>query len=381
MKTPSRRRFLTSWFALGGLAGPLACLSAGCGKEETLAPRMSDAGVPPDPKKESGGDPPYVRLHRSGELKERGEALWQRMTPCDLCPRECGSDRLDGERGFCHATSELKIASYHPHFGEEPPLVGRGGSGTVFFSHCSLRCVFCINYDISMEGRGSARSIDELAAMMLSLQAMGCHNINVVTPSHYSPHILLALDLACGRGLRLPLVYNTCGWEQMDVLQLLDGVVDVYLADYKYDCGEMALKYSTSVPPDEAFLEAEIGERYTSTEVYPERTREALLEMHRQVGVAKPAEDGLIHRGLMIRHLVMPSGVGGSEEVIRWIAAHLPKDTYLNIMAQYTPMYKAFDYPEIARRITADEYRSAVEAAKEAGLTNLDIQGYRSLPW
>jgi putative pyruvate formate lyase activating enzyme len=194
---------------------------------------------------------------------------------------------------------------------------------------------------------------------MLILQNKGCHNINLVTPTHYSPHIVLAVDLAASEGLRLPLLYNTCGWERPEILKMLDGIIDIYLPDFKYSDGKMAAKYSSG------------------SETYPKITKAALLEMNRQVGVAKPAEDDLMYRGLMIRHLVMPNGVSGVKEVIEWIAENLPKDTYLNIMSQYTPMYKAFDYQEISRRITREEYNKAIRWAKEAGLTNLDIQGYR----
>jgi len=196
--------------------------------------------------------------------------------------------------------------------------------------------------------------------MMLDLQERGCHNINLVTPTHYSPHILLALDLAASRGLRLPVVYNTCGWEKVEILRKLDGVVDIYLPDFKYSDGEMASKYSSGA------------------QNYPEATKSAILEMHRQVGPAHPAGDGLMYRGLMIRHLVMPNGVSGTKEVIGWIAENLPRDTYLNLMSQYRPMYRASEYEEIARRITAAEYAEAVNHAKQAGLTNLDLQGYRS---
>jgi len=257
--------------------------------------------------------------------------------------------------------------------------VGRGGSGTIFFTHCGLRCVFCINHEISLEGKGTPRSIEDLAQMMLILQEWGCHNINVVTPTHYSAHIVLALDIAAAKGLRLPLVYNTCGWERLEILKMLDGIVDIYLPDFKYASGDMAAKYSTCVPSDIKYAHSEVGKRYSSTEIYPELTKTALLEMHRQVGVGKPASDGLMYRGLMIRHLVMPSGVSGTKEVIGWIARNLPKDTYLNIMSQYTPMYKAHEYPAIARRITREEYSEAIRAARQAGLTNVEIQGYRSL--
>ena len=239
--------------------------------------------------------------------------------------------------------------------------MGTGGSGTVFFTHCGLRCVFCINWQISQGGCANRARIEDLAAMMLDLQSQGCHNINVVTPTHYSAHIVRALDIAAAKGLRLPVVYNTCGWERLEILKLLDGVVDIYLPDYKYADGAMAAKYSSGA------------------ESYPEVTQAALLEMHRQVGVAKPAQDGLLYRGVIIRHLVMPNNIGGTKKVIEWIAANLPKDTYVNIMSQYRPMYKAFDYPEIARRITRQEYTEAVALAKALGLTNLDIQGDRYL--
>jgi putative pyruvate formate lyase activating enzyme len=366
----------------------LPVVHAGCNQKE---PSLSPSGIPghqkrpPRAAKEKAPvdpasfEPAYLKLHRSGELKRRGEALWKRMRPCKLCPRTCGVDRLDGKAGFCQATSQLVISSCQRHFGEEPPLVGEGGSGTIFFTHCGLRCVFCINYQISVEGEGAPRSIEDLAQMMLELQEAGCHNVNVVTPTHYSAHIVLALDMAAAKGLRLPLVYNTCGWERLEILRKLDGIVDIYLPDFKYASGEMAVTYSTCAPNDVRYSRAEVRERYSPTETYPEITKTALLEMHRQVGVGKPARDGLMYRGLMIRHLVMPNEVSGTKEVVQWIAENLPKDTYLNLMSQYTPMYKALEYPAIARGITLEEYGEAVKTALEAGLTNLEIQGYRFL--
>ncbi len=304
--------------------------------------------------------PSYLELHRRGELQNRGIQLWDLMKRCELCPRQCGANRLKGERGFCQSTSELEVSSYHPHFGEERPLVGRGGSGTVFMTHCGLRCVFCINWQVSQGDCEPSQTVDALATMMLRLQQMGCHNINVVTPTHYSPHILLALDDAAARGLRLPLVYNTCGWERVEILKMLDGVVDIYLPDFKYSDAKVASKYSSGA------------------ETYPEITRAALLEMHRQVGVAHPAGDGLMYRGLMIRHLVMPHRVAGTRAVVEWIANNLPKDTYFNLMSQYTPVFKASQYAEIDRRITRAEYDEAIAWARSCGLTNLDIQGYRN---
>jgi len=347
MEGSSRRQFIQSSFYLA-MGSPLVSLLAG-GKPEA---RTTSLKIDPD------FEPAYLKLHRSGELKKRGDQLWSIMESCELCPRACGAHRLDGDDGFCQASSQLEISSYHPHFGEETPLVGKGGSGTIFLTNCGLRCVFCINWEISLDGRGTPRSIEDMAEMMLRLQEMGCHNINFVTPTHYSPHIVLAVDVAAGKGLRLPLVYNTCGWERPEILKKLDGIMDIYLPDFKYSEGEPAAKYSSGA------------------ESYPELTQAALLEMHRQVGVAEPARDGLMYRGLMIRHLVMPNGVSGAKKVVGWVAENLPKDTYLNIMSQYRPMYKAFEYPEISRRITRAEYEEVVNCAREAGLTNLDIQGY-----
>ena len=307
---------------------------------------------------ENNFEPGYLKLHRSGELKQRGEELWAKMESCELCPRMCGANRLKGERGFCGSNSNLEISSYHPHFGEEPPLVGKNGSGTIFMANCNLRCVFCINWEVSQGGDGAKRSIKQFAAMMLALQKMGCPNINIVTPTHYSPHILLALDQAVSKGINVPLVYNTCGWERIEILKILDGVVDIYLPDFKYANSEKASKYSSGA------------------DTYPELTKEAILEMNRQVGVAKHAEKGLMQNGLMIRHLIMPNNVGGSKEIINWIAENLPKDTYLNLMSQYTPVYKAKNFPEIARRITLEEYTEVINCAKNAGLTNLEIQRF-----
>jgi putative pyruvate formate lyase activating enzyme len=298
--------------------------------------------------------PGYLKLHRTGELKERGIALWEILKDCRLCPRECKVNRIEGERGFCNATARLRVASYHAHFGEERPLVGVGGSGTIFLSHCNLGCVFCQNWDISHRGAGTDCEISDLARIMLELQDQGCQNINIVTPTHFSPHILLALDQAAERGLRLPLVYNTCGWERTEVLEMLEGVVDIYLADFKYMDPGMAAMYSSEALD------------------YPAVTRSALLEMNRQVGVALPDKIGIIYRGLMIRHLVMPGNISGSFEAVGWIAGHLPADTYVNIMNQYRPAYRAHLYPEIDRYVTRKEYEEVVNEARACGLTNLD---------
>ena len=298
--------------------------------------------------------PGYIGLHRNGELLMRGEALWDIMKECKLCPRECGVNRLEGENGFCNASSTLKVASYNAHFGEERPLVGVGGSGTIFLSHCNLGCVFCQNWDISHKGAGTECTVEDLANMMLELQARTCSNINVVTPTHYAPHVVLALDMAAGEGLHLPLVYNTCGWERSDILAILEGIVDIYLADFKYMDSDRAGQYSSDA---------------TS---YPEITRSALIEMDRQVGVAMPEQNGVVYRGLMIRHLVMPGDVSGSLDAMRWIAANLPPDTYVNIMVQYRPAYRAHLFPEIDTCVSREAYQEVVQEARKCGLLNLD---------
>jgi putative pyruvate formate lyase activating enzyme len=356
LRKSTRRDFLDNTAKLCFLVG-MSSIFLNC--TETVASiKEPRTGFEKPGKTSSDFESAYLKLHQTGELKKRAEKLWAIMESCQLCPRRCGENRLERMRGFCRAPgARLIVSGYHAHFGEERPLVGKGGSGTIFFSHCSLRCVFCQNWTVSHLGRGSETNISELAGMMLRLQEKGCHNINLVTPTHYSAHILKALDAAAGKGLRLPVVYNTCGWERLEILTLFDEVVDIYLPDFKYWDSAMSAKFSAGA------------------ENYPEITRKAILEMNRQVGVAKSAKQGFMQRGLMIRHLVMPNDIGGSEKIMEWIAENLPKDTYVNIMAQYTPAHKAYDYPEISRRITGEEYRKVVQRAKDMGLTNLHIQG------
>jgi len=293
--------------------------------------------------------PLYISLYEEGKLEERIKNLKEILKNCHLCPRKCGINRLKGERGYCRAGAELMVSSAFAHFGEEPPLVGYYGSGTIFLTHCNLRCVFCQNYDISHLGNGEVISVEQLAAIMLSLQRRGCHNINFVTPTHYVPQIVEALPLAIERGLRLPLVYNCGGYESLEVIKLLDGIFDIYMPDIK-------------------FLRPEHSERYCSAPDYPEVVKEVLKEMHRQVGDLLLDERGIAYRGLLIRHLVMPNGVADTEEVMAFIARELSPHSYVNVMAQYRPLYKAYQFPEISRRITADEYRAAVRAAQREGL-------------
>ena len=298
--------------------------------------------------------PAYGRLELEGKLAERIARADEILDACRLCPRQCGADRARGERGFCRAPKRVMVYSAHPHFGEELSLVGEGGSGTIFFSNCNLRCVFCQNWSIAHKGLGDRISDERLAAMMLRLQKIGCHNINLVTPTHVMPHILRATRTAFHWGLRLPLVYNTSGYERVEILKLLDGVVDIYLPDLKYMHGEQSAKYSAGADD------------------YPEVARKAILEMHRQVGLHTTDERGHARRGLMIRHLVMPNRVAGTREFVKWVAEEVSPETYVNIMAQYHVAYRASEFEEIGRGITAREYLEAMDWAEEAGLTNLD---------
>ena len=298
--------------------------------------------------------PPYIELYRSGEMARRAAALQSRLQRCDICPRICGVNRLEDERGFCRSGYLPAVASVCSHHGEEPALSGERGSGTIFFSHCNLRCVFCQNWPIAHEGRGKALQDEELADMMVHLQKMGCHNINLVTPTHVMPNILNATRIALEKGLRVPLVYNTSGYERLEIVKMLEGIVDIYLPDMKYMDADHAAKYSAGASD------------------YPEVTKRAIIEMNRQVGILLTDRNGVALRGLMIRHLVMPNRIAGTERFVKWVAGHLPKSTYVNIMPQYHVEYKAFDYPEIARGITVQEFLEAMDWAEQCGLSNLD---------
>jgi len=300
--------------------------------------------------------PAYEKLEMEGKLAQRIKQAYAIFENCQLCPRKCGVNRQKGEKGFCRAPVKPVIFSYHPHFGEEMSLVGEKGSGTIFFSNCNLRCVFCQNWPIAHEGKGKEVQDEDLADRMLHLQKMGCHNINLVTPTHVMPNILNATRIALKKGLHLPLMYNTSGYEPLEILKMLEGIVDIYKPDMKYMDGEKAAKYSAGASD------------------YPEVTKKAIVEMHRQVGVLKLDKRGIAIRGVIIRHLVMPNRVAGTEKFVKWMAETLPKSTYVNIMAQYRVEYKAYDYPEIARGITAQEFLETMDSAEKYGLTNLDPQ-------
>ncbi|MDZ7290371.1 MAG: radical SAM protein [candidate division KSB1 bacterium] len=293
--------------------------------------------------------PSYLALHATGELARRAQQLKAILADCTLCPRRCRANRLQGEIGVCRSTAEVIISSAGPHFGEEAELVGLGGSGTIFFTNCNLWCLFCQNYEISHLKMGQPVSIEELARRMLNLQSRGCHNINLVTPTHYVPQIVEALCLAAERGLQIPIVYNCGGYESVETLRLLEGIVDIYMPDIKYSNDAHA-------------------RRYSGVKDYWEQVRPAVKEMYRQVGDLKVNHYGIAERGLLIRHLVLPNDLAGSEAVFRFIAEEISRDSYVNIMDQYRPAFKAHRIPELARRISSQEYHRAIRLAQELGL-------------
>jgi putative pyruvate formate lyase activating enzyme len=299
-------------------------------------------------------EPAYLELHRSGELKARVEEAYRRLESCDICAHGCGVNRRESAKGaVCRTGERAVVSSYAPHFGEEAPLVGRGGSGTVFFSWCNLKCQYCQNYQISQLGHGQKVEPEDLAAMMLRLQQMGCHNINFVSPSHVVPQILAGLLIAVQAGLRLPLVYNTGGYDSLETLKLLDGVIDIYMPDMKY-------------------ADAAVARRYSKAKDYPAANQAAVREMHRQVGDLTLDERGVARRGLLVRHLVLPDGLAGSDEIFRFLAEEISPQTYLNVMDQYRPCYRADGLAPLNRRVTRQEYNEAVQMARDAGLDSLD---------
>lgn len=291
--------------------------------------------------------------HSPDEMDRKIMGLDRCLEVCTLCPRNCGVNRKKGEKGFCRMGDTAIVASYGPHFGEERPLVGAHGSGTIFFGNCNLGCVFCQNFDISHFGEGQEISIDRLASIMMDLQAQGCHNINLVTPTHQTPMILRSLKIAVESGLRIPIVYNCGGYESVENLEILSGIIDVYMPDFKYTDPAMA-------------------EKYSGVHDYPAVAKAAIKEMHRQVGDLVTDKDGVAEHGLLVRHLVMPGNSAGTEDAVKFIAEEISVNTWINIMSQYHPCYRAFDYPEISRKVSATEYRNALKSAVEAGLKKID---------
>ena len=292
--------------------------------------------------------PCYLAL-TDADWRERVAAARDLLSPCRLCPRECGVDRLQGERGVCRAGAVAEVSSHNAHHGEEPPISGERGSGTIFLTHCNLRCVFCQNFPISHLGHGAPAPAPELAAIMLRLQARGVHNLNFVTPTPQMPFIVEALALAVKDGFRLPMVWNCGGYESMDALRVLDGIVDIYLPDMKYDDDAAAKKIS-------------------NVSDYVAHNRAAIREMHRQVGDLKVDDAGIATRGLIIRHLVLPEGLAGSRGVLEFIAREISPATAISLMSQYFPAHQAFATPGVERRINAEEYAEAVDALEEFGL-------------
>jgi putative pyruvate formate lyase activating enzyme len=296
--------------------------------------------------------PLYLQLP-PGVFSDKVREAEEILKDCTLCPRNCKVNRTSGEKGFCRTGDKPFISSYGPHFGEEKPLVGRFGSGTIFMGNCNLGCIFCQNYSISHLGEGTEMSFEKLAKIMLSLQDQGCHNINLVTPTHQMPMLIRAIQIASEKGLKLPIVYNCGGYESLDALKILEGIVDIYMPDFKYADPTMAFKYS-------------------SAEDYPEIAKTALKEMHRQVGDLLIDKRGIALRGLLVRHLVLPERIAGTADLVSFIAKEISKNTYINIMDQYHSCYKAFAHPPLDRRITGREYTEAIKSARDAGLKRID---------
>ncbi|MCM8797586.1 MAG: radical SAM protein [Candidatus Omnitrophica bacterium] len=299
--------------------------------------------------------PAYIKSYLNGNLKKVAECAFNMLKSCSICPRGCKINRLKNETGFCKTGLLPKVYSFMPHHGEEPPISGQNGSGTIFFSSCNMGCVYCQNYEFSQLGQGREVSFEELADVMLDLQKIGCHNLNFVTPTHIMPQILKSLLIAVEKGLDIPLVYNTSGYEFAEIIAMLDGIVDIYLADMRYSDNEMAKKYSCAYD-------------------YPQHNRRAVKEMHRQVDIAHINRNGLIRRGLIIRHLVLPNGISGTDSIMKFIAEELSEETYVSLMSQYLPYYNASSFPELSRRITEEEYEQAKESMSKYGIYHGWIQ-------
>jgi len=302
--------------------------------------------------------PVYLQSYQNGKLKEISQKLSSSLKSCSICPRKCKANRLKNQLGFCKTGIKATVYSFMPHHGEEPPISGENGSGTIFFAHCNMACVYCQNYEFSQLDTGKELTANKLAEMMLQLQSLGCHNINLVTPTHVLPQILKALPIAISAGLKIPLCYNTSGYELPETIKLLNGIIDIYLADLRYANKEISLKYSGA--PD-----------------YPKYSQASLKEMHRQVGIPEFDPQGIIIRGLIIRHLVLPNNLSGTEEIMRFISKELSQGSYISLMSQYLPCYKTKEYPEISRRINCDEYKQAQAIMQKYGLENGWIQDAR----
>jgi len=302
--------------------------------------------------------PSYIKAYKTGKLAAVIKESYRILANCSLCPRKCEVNRLEDEKGICRTGLSAMVSGFNPHFGEEAPLVGSNGSGTIFMTNCNLLCVFCQNWETSHLGEGDEADSKTLAGMMLHLQKLGCHNINFVTPTHVVPQILDALSYAIEGGLSVPLVYNTGGYDSVETLRLLEGIFDIYMPDFK-------------------FWDPQMARRYLKAPDYPEKAREAIREMHRQVGDLSFDAEGIAQKGILLRHLVMPGGVAGTREIMRFIAGEISQDTYVNIMDQYRPCGNAARYAPLDRCITRDEYEEALRAAREEGIRRFDRQERR----
>ena len=346
----TRRKFLKTCFAAAGLTalGGLGLRSwAGGGLDRSGRQNVIRDGNEYAP----GYLPRYIELEASGELKRREQALWAKMESCSLCPRMCGVNRMAGRKAICNSDHTFRVASSQITFGEERVIVGSGGAGSIFMSNCNLLCVFCQNWQIAHRGDGRQTSHAEFAEMMLTLQRRGAHNVGIVTPTHIVPHMVTALRLAIKQGLNIPLIYDTSGYETVEVLQLLDGIVDVYQPDFKFQDCDFAAPFLRNAPG------------------YAVYTAAAIKEMNRQVGLIETS-DGLATRGLLIRHLVLPENAAGTDRFVRWVVSELGADTHVNIMRQFWPAFQARNHPPLHRRITAGEFDQAIRWAREAGLRN-----------
>ncbi|HDZ77026.1 MAG TPA: 4Fe-4S cluster-binding domain-containing protein [Candidatus Omnitrophica bacterium] len=304
--------------------------------------------------------PPYIKLYKDGILEKRIKSAYKLLENCSLCPRKCGVNRLKDQKGTCQTGLKAHVSSFFLHQGEEPPISGEDGSGTIFFTYCNLKCAYCQNYKLSQLGEGREVDETELADFMIQLQKQGAHNINFVTPTHVMPQILKALSIAAKSGLKIPLVYNTGGYEEVSVLKLLSGIVDVYLADMRYSNNEMSRKYSQA-------------------QNYPLFNQKAVIEMYKQVGNAKINSCGVIEKGLIIRHLVLPNNISGTKDILPFIKDKISPQCYISLMSQYCPYHKAGNYPQINRRVTLEEYQEAIDLMDKLSLSSGWIQESRGL--
>ena len=343
----SRREFIKKCFT-----GTAAAAMGGAG----LAGNLFAGGAPDRGTFQIGGTTlgpaRYMDLERSGELERREQELWALFDPCRLCPRLCGANRVSGRAGICSAARDFSVAAFGPDFGNEFPIRGTRGSGGIFLSNCNLLCVFCQNWQIAHRGDGRQTSHAELANIMLDLQRRGCHNVSFITPTHLVPHLVRALRIAIPMGLHVPLCYNTSSYDSLEVLRLLDGVVDIYQPDFKFQDSAIAARFSQGAPD------------------YARHAAAAIKEMHRQVGGTLQMADSIAYRGMVVRHLLMPENLAGTDVFVRWVASELGTNTHVNIMSQYRPMFRADEYPPLDRRITSEEFHQAMIWAREAGLTN-----------